>query len=286
MRWSIYDLDESETHSPRKHRAAIACVAGVLLGAAAGLIGVGGGEFRIPVLLYVLRLGVKNAAAVNLLVGLFTVVLAFARRWQMYPWSLEEVMFGAVLAAASLCGSLFGALMAHRVPDRPLRRVVIGYLLVVGIWMIYEAQWHLEIVLVTLEGACRYVLAAGVAAIIGFLSSALGVAGGEMRIPVLMYVFGYDVKMAGTLSLLASIPTVGAGAATYRRLGHMPNWALTLAVIMGTGSLVGVLIGTSLLPYTDRRLLKTLLGTILLLASLFLAFPELRHRSPAPPARQ
>ena len=56
-------------------------VSGVLIGTAAGLIGVGGGEFRIPVLLNVLRLPVKVAAGVNIVIGLFTVTLSVARRW-------------------------------------------------------------------------------------------------------------------------------------------------------------------------------------------------------------
>ncbi|MBS7612436.1 TSUP family transporter, partial [Candidatus Bathyarchaeota archaeon] len=50
---------------------------GFLLGSAAGLIGVGGGEFRIPVLLYILKLPVVAAIAINLLVGLLTVVTSF-----------------------------------------------------------------------------------------------------------------------------------------------------------------------------------------------------------------
>jgi uncharacterized membrane protein YfcA len=39
---------------------------GVAIGAAAGLIGVGGGEFRIPVLLRVLRLAILSHAIVSI----------------------------------------------------------------------------------------------------------------------------------------------------------------------------------------------------------------------------
>ncbi len=55
-------------------------LSGIVIGAAAGLIGVGGGEFRIPVLLNVLRLSVKEAAGANTVIGLFVVVLSVARR--------------------------------------------------------------------------------------------------------------------------------------------------------------------------------------------------------------
>ena len=56
-------------------------LSGIVIGAAAGLIGVGGGEFRIPVLLHLLRLPVKEAAGANTLIGLFVVVLSVIRRW-------------------------------------------------------------------------------------------------------------------------------------------------------------------------------------------------------------
>jgi uncharacterized membrane protein YfcA len=252
----------------------VALVAGVVLGTAAGLIGVGGGEFRIPVLLYLLRLEVKTAAGVNLVVGLFTVILAFVRRWGQQAWTSEDLVLAGILVVASLVGSIVGARQAHRLPSRPLKRIVLGYLLIVGTWMIVEAVTQLEVKLLNPEGIVRWVLAGVVAFLIGAISSALGVAGGEMRIPALMYLFGYDVKEAGTISLLASIPTVGAGAVAYRRMGHIPNRALLIALLMGAGSLLGVLVGTSLLPFVNRHMLKGLLGAVLLLATACLALPE------------
>ncbi len=58
----------------------IASVSGVVIGFLSGLIGVGGGEYRTPVLIYALRLSAKFAIAANLLIGLFTVTVSFIRR--------------------------------------------------------------------------------------------------------------------------------------------------------------------------------------------------------------
>jgi uncharacterized protein len=58
---------------------AIATGSGLFTGIAAGFIGVGGGEFRIPVLVEVLRFPLKLAGGVNLVVGLFTVALGVLR---------------------------------------------------------------------------------------------------------------------------------------------------------------------------------------------------------------
>ena len=78
----------------------LAAVFGVITGAAAGLIGVGGGEFRIPFLLYLFGSEVKTAAGVNLVVGLFTVCLAFIRRRGQHAWAAEDIMLAAVFTVA------------------------------------------------------------------------------------------------------------------------------------------------------------------------------------------
>ena len=78
---------------------------------------------------------------------------------------------------------------------------------------------------------------------------------------------GRPHKEAGTLSLMVSIPTVAAGAVTDRRLGRIPNSVLVVAILMGVGSIIGVLIGAALLPYLDRDAIEGLLGVILLLAT-------------------
>jgi uncharacterized protein len=48
----------------------------------------------------------------------------------------------------------------------------------------------------------------------------LGVAGGEFIILILVFVFGADIKTAGTASVLISIPIVVAGLARHLFTGH------------------------------------------------------------------
>ena len=44
--------------------------------------------------------------------------------------------------------------------------------------------------------------------LVGTVSSLLGVAGGEFIIPILIFIFGADIRTAGTASVLISIPVV------------------------------------------------------------------------------
>jgi hypothetical protein len=54
---------------------------------------------------------------------------------------------------------------------------------------------------------------------IGLVSSSLGVAGGELIFPTLVFAFGAPIKTPGTASLLISLPTVAVGVLRHRRLG-------------------------------------------------------------------
>ena len=65
----------------------------------------------------------------------------------------------------------------------------------------------------------RAQMLAGVVAgfVIGVVASLLGVAGGELLIPALVLLFGADIKLAGSLSLAVSLPTMLVGFARYSR---------------------------------------------------------------------
>ena len=47
----------------------------------------------------------------------------------------------------------------------------------------------------------------------------MGVAGGELLIPTIVLLYGVDVKIAGSLSLMVSLPTMIVAFARYSRDG-------------------------------------------------------------------
>ena len=84
---------------------------------------------------------------------------------------------------------------------------------------------------------------------IGVVAALLGVAGGELLIPTLVLLFGADIKLAGSLSLAVSLPTMLVGFTRYSRdqsfavIGRNRLFLLTMAA----GSIVGTFIGGQLL---------------------------------------
>jgi uncharacterized membrane protein YfcA len=241
---------------------------GFLLGFAAGLIGVGGGEFRIPILLYVTGLPVITSIAVNLLVGLLTVVVSFLRRFQLGLLNGHSLNLALVMSLTSIAGAYLGALFTGKIPEKPLKRVLAIFLIIVGLKIGLEPFVETPIIFhFTLGFIEETALAALVGLTIGLISGALGVAGGEFRIPALIYVFGLDMVAAGTISLLVSIPTVASGFMKHHNMGHMNRTASIIAIIMGIGSVLGAFIGASYAATFEKDTLKILLGAILILAT-------------------
>ncbi|MBE3563977.1 MAG: TSUP family transporter, partial [Hydrogenibacillus schlegelii] len=94
-------------------------------------------------------------------------------------------------------------------------------------------------------------VAAAPGAGIGMASSFLGVAGGELIISALMYVFGAEIKTAGTASLIISRPTVVMGLFRHALNGVLMNcadWAF-LVLPMELGSIAEASAGGWLVPY-------------------------------------
>ena len=102
------------------------------------------------------------------------------------------------------------------------------------------------------------------------VAALLGVAGGELLIPTLILLFGLDVKLAGSLSLAVSLPTMVVGFARYsldstfavlRRNGRF-------VAAMAVGSVVGSFIGSQLLGIVPDWVLLPVLAAILVASAL------------------
>ncbi|MBS7647881.1 MAG: sulfite exporter TauE/SafE family protein [Candidatus Bathyarchaeia archaeon] len=257
-----------DEHRPSLLKVLTALVFGLLLGVAAGLIGVGGGEFRMPVLLYAIGLPVLMAITVNLLVGLLTVIVSFFRRFQLGLLNGHCLNVALVMSATSIVGAYIGALLTGRIPEKLLKRVLAVFLIAIGLKIGLEPfvnfPFGFAFALSVWEEA---LIAALIGLVIGVISGALGVAGGEFRIPALIYVFGLDIVAAGTTSLLVSIPTVASGFLKHQNMGHMNRKAALIAIAMGAGSVVGAFVGASYAGVVEKEILKVLLGIILVLAT-------------------
>ena len=106
--------------------------------------------------------------------------------------------------------------------------------------------------------------------VIGAVSSLLGVAGGELIIPILMFIFGADIRTAGTASVLISTPVVLTGIARHWLTGHYRSRTMLAYLVLpiSLGSAAGALVGGILAIWTPVDTLLILLAIILAISAL------------------
>lgn len=266
-------------HNPRTNNnftqknIIIASIFGLIIGLIAGLLGVGGGEFRLPVLICLIGFPVAIAAAANLIIGLLTVTIGLATRLAAGITLPAATGVIIVMSAASIIGAYAGAAITGRVKEKYLKLAIGVLLIAIGLKMIYDAFMPEVPSSLTLDYTASIFLAALLGALIGIVSGALGVAGGELRIPAFMYIFNMPIKTAGTASLLVSIPTVAAGALKHTRMKHVSRGVIFICIAMAIPSAVGAFIGGRLALVAGEAFLKALLGIILLLATVRILKP-------------
>lgn len=97
----------------------------------------------------------------------------------------------------------------------------------------------------------------------------MGVAGGELLIPTLGLLFGVDIKLAGSLSLAISLPTMIVGFASYSqdRSFSILRTHKSFVFAMAVGSIVGAAIGDQLLGVVQPSILLPALAVILVVSS-------------------
>jgi uncharacterized membrane protein YfcA len=253
---------------------ALACA--LVIGGVGGLIGLGGGEFRLPLLVGLIGFTARGAVPMNQILSLITLVTALLVRWD--TGSLIGVGEFAPAVVALGIGGMTAAwfaprLLAH-VSDHRLERAIAVLLMAIGMLLVGERFLPAGLpALVPAEIGWQIVVGIALGLCIGTAATFLGVAGGELLIPTLIFVFGADIHTAGSAVLFISIPTVGMGLFRYSRMGLLPGRSTLwrIGVPMGIESLVGAAAGGAFAGSTSAEVLKLLLGLILI-AAVFKAF--------------
>jgi uncharacterized protein len=242
---------------------------GALIGTLGGLIGLGGAEFRLPLLISLFRFRGPEAIILNKATSLVVVASAL-------PFRAATVSFAEIGAhwpiivnvlAGSLIGAWAGAEWATRLKSEALYRVIAVLLTVIAGVLLFA---HDPVTAAPVFTSWLQIVAGVIAGfIIGVVAALLGVAGGEFLIPTLVLLFGADIRLAGSLSLAVSLPTMLVGFARYSRdesfsvLGQ--NWIFLL--VMAAGSVVGTFIGGRLLGILPANVLLPVLATVLLISA-------------------
>jgi uncharacterized protein len=249
-------------------RPLAAAFAGACVAILGGLIGLGGAEFRLPILIGIFALFPHRAVRTNLLISLATLAMAAAARLSFV--SETSVASFQVEIAGMLLGGVaaawLGAGYLRSIPKARMMGLIAALLLATAVLLAAETFMHgATWSLFSGDSIWRFPVAIIAGLLVGGISSLLGVAGGEFIIPILIFVFAADIRTAGTASVLISIPVVLTGVARHWLTGHYRSQSLLVNLVlpMAIGSAIGALLGGYLAGSAPTDALRIVLAAIL-----------------------
>lgn len=259
---------------------------GLLGGLLAGLFGIGGGAILVPFLYALLDGGwsgivlppgeaavVAHATSVSVILPASLSALWGYHRTGGVPWPIVLRMGSAAALFAALASRL-----APELPEAALRGGFTLFLIAAGLRMLLDRRSAASR---AAEGERRgnaFLLIGGAAA--GALSSLLGVGGGMLAIPFLVYGVRIDVRslaaasmgvvvaaaLAGTLGYGLANPSAALPAGT---VGYI---LLPVTFALAPGAVIGARLGVRLNRRLDADRLRKLFAILLLLVAARLAW--------------
>ncbi|MCB9186991.1 MAG: sulfite exporter TauE/SafE family protein [Flavobacteriales bacterium] len=106
----------------------------------------------------------------------------------------------------------------------------------------------------------------------GFASGFVGVGGGIIIVPALVFFLGYTQHMAQGTSLAIMLPPIGLlGFYNYYKSG---NTNVTAALVIALAFVAGAYFGSKISIGMDQRLVKRIFGAVMMLAAAKLLFSK------------
>ncbi len=229
---------------------------GFVAGAFGALLGLGGGVFLVPFLVFVIGLPMHQAIATSIVAVIATSSAGAAMNLERRTVNMR---LGMILEIATVAGAIFGGITANTLSAGILTRLFSGLLFSVAILMIWRirrangrepanadgilagsfvdnATGKAVVYTVKKVPACL-----AVSLVAGNVSGLLGVGGGIFKVPVMNMLSGVPIKAATATSNFMIGVTAAASAFIYFAHGHLnPFVASTAALGVLAGSATGV----------------------------------------------
>jgi len=242
----------------RDLRFVLSCIGvGLAAGLLSGLFGVGGGTVIVPMLVLLLRFDQRLAAGTSLAAIVPTAsvgVISYAVHGSV-AW-----IPALILAAGAVIGAQIGSWLLARIPQNALRWGFVGFLVVVIVMLF--------IVVPSREAVLELTLASGIGLAVlglftGVMAGLLGVGGGVIVVPALIFLFGTSDLIAKGTSLLMMIPTAISGTVGNVKRRNVDLMAAALVGVAAcTTTALGAWIATLLSPLVANVLFACFLTFI------------------------
>jgi uncharacterized membrane protein YfcA len=246
-----------------------------LVGLSLGLLGGGGSILTVPIFVYVLGFGAKEAIAMSLAVVGTTSLFGVVGHWRAGNVNPRVALFFGVV---TMVGAFLGSRLAVFFSDTAQLTLFAVIMLLASYFMFRgrrqgggeragEARAGLPLVVLTLAGL-----------VVGVLTGLVGVGGGFLIVPALVLLARVPMREAVGTSLLVIALNAASGFAGY--LGRVEvAWAL-----MGGFTAIaaaGILVGTRLVRHVPQESLRRAFAIFLVLMGGFVLYQNLGVVLPA-----
>ena len=235
-----------------------------LIGLCLGLLGGGGSILTVPILVYVLGFGAKEAIAMSLAVVGAVSLFGAASHWRAGNVNLRvALVFGSV----AMVGTYLGARLAVFFSGASQLVLFAAVMLLAAFCMFQEKQPASDPTGTAGEMPLGLIVLEGIG--VGVLTGLVGVGGGFLIVPALVLLGRIPMKQAVGTSLLVIAMKSAAGFAGY--LGQVEiAWGF-MALFTGV-AMVGILGGTYLVQFVSQAVLKRGFAIFLVVMGSFILY--------------
>ena len=242
----------------------IVWIGAVIMGLSLGLLGSGGSILTVPLLVFIAHEPEKLAIAESLLiVGAVAAVGAFTS----FLKGQSDIKLALYFGLPSMLSAYLGAWLSQFVSGQ----VQLG---IFSLVMLGASFFMFRPIKASAEGQIKQLnfnrlLSASLA--VGCLAGLVGVGGGFLIVPALLYISGISIQMAIGTSLMIIVMQSAAGFYKHHQLfsdmALSINWSVVLTV--GACAIVGVIAGGQLASKLPQLLIKRIFGGLLVVLAIF-----------------
>jgi uncharacterized membrane protein YfcA len=238
---------------------ALALVLAIVIGLSLGMLGGGGAIVTLPVLVYVAGIPTQQAVGMSIAVVGATSLIGSVVQYLRGHFHVQATV---LFTLTGMVGAYFGAGLTHLLPPSVLLLLFACLMLVVGGIMLRGRR------ATDGTGECRPLRCLMIGAAVGVLTGFLGVGGGFLLVPMLVFFAGLDMRRAVGSSLAIIALNSIAGLVGHLRYTAL-DWGLTASFLVV--ALIGMWLGLALAGRIPEQTLRKLFaGFVLAVAGVLL----------------